>query len=72
MIRIKRDNKDKARVGRVRAGIIDLLFLLLLIQDDRFSTNRVQDRGRGSIDLLHLLLKVDRAVVKLGIYWPCS
>ena len=71
MIRIKRDNKDKAKVGRDRAGIIDLLFLLLLIQDDRFSTNRVQDRGSGSIDLLHLLLKVDRAVVKLGIYWPC-
>ena len=70
MIRIKRDNK--AKVGRDRAGIIDLLFLLLLIQDDRFSTNRVQDRGRGSIDLLHLLPKVDRAVVKLGIYWPCS
>jgi len=65
MIRIKRDNK--ATVGRDRAGIIDLLFLLLLIQDDRFSTNRVQDRGRGSIDPLHLL-KVDRAVVKLGIY----
>jgi len=66
MIRIKRDNK--ATVGRDRAGIIDLLFLLLLIQDDRFSTNRVQDRGRGSIDLLLHLLKVDRAVVKLGIY----
>ena len=70
MIRIKRDNK--ATVGRVRAGIIDRLFLLLLIQDDRFSTSRVQDRGRGSIDPLLLLLKVDRAVVKLGIYWPCS